>query len=63
MEKQTVDVPDIMQMSGLGRSKIYELDREGKIPGRVENVGRRKLWGRAKVLKWLAGGSDGPEGD
>ena len=63
MERQTVDVDDILELSGLGRSKIYELSREGLIPGEIKNVGRRKLWGRERVLAWLQGRGDGPEGE
>ena len=58
MERQTVDVADLQDLTGLGRSTIYELDRAGKIPGKLENVGRRKLFSRAKILAWLQGRED-----
>ena len=63
MEKQTFDVPDLEVLTGLGKSTLYELDRKGEIPGRLKNVGRRKLFSRARIMEWLEGRPDGPGGD
>ena len=61
--KLTVDVEDIIVMSGLGRSKVHELRRGHKIPGEIENIGRRKLWNRRRVAEWLGGRGNGVEAE
>ena len=62
MERMTIDVPDLEELSGLGKSTIYEQARAGKIPGTIR-VGRRLLFSRARIMEWLEGRSDGPEAD
>ena len=64
MEKQVLDVKEVVELTGLPRLTVYEMGRSGAIPGRIK-VGRRVLFSRSKVFQWLAadGGSNGSAGN
>lgn len=48
-------LPQVIEMTGLGRSKLYELQAEGSFPMRVKIASRSVGWVEAEVQAWLAG--------
>lgn len=55
MEKMVVDMKELRELTELGNSTLYELDRQGLIPGKIQHCGRRKLFARGKIIAWLEG--------
>lgn len=41
----------VLDITGLGKSKLYELIRDGEFPAPAK-FGRASLWSEAKVLAW-----------
>jgi excisionase family DNA binding protein len=50
-EPLTVDIPEACRLTGLGRSKLYDLIGSGEI--RSVTVGRRRLIPMAALRDWL----------
>ena len=47
-------LPQVMEMTGLRKTKIYELHAEGAFPQRVKITGHSVGWIEAEVQAWLA---------
>jgi excisionase family DNA binding protein len=53
-ERRTLTAEEARRVAGLSRGLLYELLRQGKIPGAIR-VGRRWIIGRRPFLAWLDG--------
>ena len=47
-------LPQVRSITGLGKTKIYELQAEGTFPMRVQLTTRSVAWVEADVQAWLA---------
>jgi prophage regulatory protein len=47
-------LPQVMEMTGLRKTKIYELNAEGAFPRRVRITAHSVGWVEAEVQAWLA---------
>lgn len=52
MEKLLLRIPEAAELVGLGRSKIYELIREGEIP--IIRIGRSLRIPAAELRLWVS---------
>lgn len=48
-----VRLPEVMSVTGLGRSSIYELEAKGKFPKRIALTPRASAWSWNEVLEWV----------
>jgi len=50
-------VAEVMRLTGLGRTTIWQLEREGKFPRRGKLTGRSRAvgWRASEVAAWVAG--------
>lgn len=46
-------VPRVVQMTGVSRSTLWRLEREGDFPARVRLTGRTIGWREADVRAWI----------
>jgi excisionase family DNA binding protein len=53
LEPLSVDIPEACRLTGLGRSKLYELLSNGEIAS--VKVGKRRLIKVASLRSWLDG--------
>lgn len=44
----------VREMTGLGKTKIYELQAEGNFPMRIKLTGHSVAWVEDEVQAWLA---------
>ena len=44
----------VLEVTGLGKTKIYDLQAEGKFPMRVKITSHSVAWIEAEVQAWLA---------
>jgi excisionase family DNA binding protein len=58
LEPLAVDIPEACRLTGLGRSKLYELLTAGEIPS--VKVGKRRVVPVASLRQWLAKLSNPP---
>jgi prophage regulatory protein len=47
-------LPQVMEMTGLRKTKIYELNAEGAFPRRVRITAHSVGWVEAEIQAWLA---------
>lgn len=47
-------IAQVLSLTGLGKTKIYELQAEGDFPMRVQLTPKRVAWVEAEVQAWLA---------
>lgn len=52
---ELVGLPDVCAMLGIGRTMLFDLVREGRIPPPVK-VGRLNRWRRAEIRDWTHAG-------
>lgn len=45
--------PECRQLTGLGRTRRYELERDGEFPLRVRLGERAHGWWRSDIVRWL----------
>ena len=45
----------VKQISGLGKTMIYQLEREGKFPKRFKPGGVASRWSEREILEWKEG--------
>jgi predicted DNA-binding transcriptional regulator AlpA len=50
---EVIGLADVMQMTGIGRTKIFEMCKGGAFPAQAKLGGRSSQWWRADVLAWL----------
>lgn len=48
---------------GCGMTKLYELERSGQLEGTYYQIGRKRLYIKEKVEKWLMNGGETPRTD
>jgi excisionase family DNA binding protein len=58
LEPLAVDIPEACRLTGLGRSKLYELLSAGDIPS--VKIGKRRVVPVASLRQWLAKLSNSP---
>ena len=46
-------LPDVMRLTGLGRSSIYRLEAKGEFPKRVRLSKRATAWRESELLDWV----------
>ncbi len=51
---QVIRLPKVLQMTGLCRSTIYQLEAEEKFPRRVQLAPRAVGWVEHEIQGWLA---------
>ena len=47
-------IAQVLTLTGLGKTKIYELQSQGDFPMRVQLTPKRVAWVEAEVQAWLA---------
>ena len=47
-------LPEVMRLTGLGKSSIYQLSRDGTFPKQVRLSARCAAWPESQVLGWIA---------
>jgi prophage regulatory protein len=47
-------IADVMKITGLGRTTLWQLERAGDFPKRVKLVGRTVGWYASEVTNWVA---------
>jgi prophage regulatory protein len=47
-------LPEVIEVTGLGKTKIYELQAQGSFPRRVKITGHSVGWVETEVQAWLA---------
>ena len=48
-----IRLPDVMRITGLARSTIYDLERAGQFPGRVRITPVASAWREDEVRAWI----------
>ncbi|RWU09266.1 AlpA family transcriptional regulator [Pseudidiomarina gelatinasegens] len=48
-----IRLPQVKDMTGLGRSSVYKLMSEGKFPKAVTLIGRASAWVENEVVEWI----------
>lgn len=48
-----IRLPQLEDMTGLGRSSVYKLMSEGKFPKKVTLIGRASAWVESEVVEWI----------
>ncbi|WP_417438942.1 helix-turn-helix transcriptional regulator [Idiomarina sp.] len=48
-----IRLPQVKDMTGLGRSSVYKLMSEGKFPKAVTLIGRASAWVESEVVEWI----------
>jgi prophage regulatory protein len=46
-------LPQVRAMTGLGRSSIYQMERERRFPRRIKIGSRAVGWIEGEVIKWI----------
>lgn len=47
-------LPEVMHLTGLGRSQIYALAQAGKFPSPIKISQRCSAWPESRLLTWIA---------
>ncbi len=55
MPDKFLRLPAVKEMTGLGRSTIYELMSKGDFPRPVKLTGKAIAWPESRVTAWLQG--------
>lgn len=50
-----LDVAEVAELLGVGRSTLYRLDETGAVPRGVR-IGRMRRWSREELRAWIAAG-------
>lgn len=53
-KSKVVNTNDLLRLTGLSRTTIWRLEREGKFPSRRTLSGKRVGWIRSEIEVWLA---------
>jgi len=48
-------LPRVIDRTGLGKTKLYELQRDGLFPMRIKITAHAVAWIEAEVETWIAG--------
>lgn len=53
IHNQLIALPEVMMITGLKTTKIYEMVRQGVFPKKVRIGPRTVRWVRAEILTWV----------
>lgn len=53
MNERLIRMKDVMRITGLSRSRIYQYIGEGRFPDSVSLGGRSVAWVESEVFKWV----------
>ncbi len=53
MESPIINQRDVLKLTTLSRSKMYDLAKNGKFPKPLKLVGNRVVWRSEEVLEWI----------
>jgi prophage regulatory protein len=53
-EPRLIRLPEVMRLTGLGRSQTYALARAGKFPSAIKISERCSAWDERAVRAWIA---------
>lgn len=48
-----IRLPEVMHLTGLGKSSIYDLMGKGRFPSRIKFNARAAMWKESDVLTWI----------
>ncbi|MEX1221773.1 MAG: AlpA family transcriptional regulator [Idiomarina sp.] len=48
-----IRLPQVKDMTGLGRSSVYKLMAENSFPKPVTLIGRASAWVESEVIEWI----------
>ena len=48
-----IRLPEVRRMTGLSRTRIYELEREGRFPRRRKLSDRACAWELQQIVDWI----------
>ena len=51
--KRLIRLPDVLDSTGLGKTRIYQLIKEGKFPTAVKLGTRHVAWVEEEVQQWI----------
>lgn len=52
-ESEVVGLADVIRMTGIGRTKIFEMCKSGEFPPQAKLGGRASQWWLADLQVWL----------
>ena len=53
VEKRLYDTDEVLEITGLSKSVLYEMVARGEFPAQVRISPRRVAWHRTDIEKWL----------
>jgi predicted DNA-binding transcriptional regulator AlpA len=53
MESPIINQRDVLKLTTLSRSKMYDLAKQGHFPKPVKLVGNRVVWRTGDVMDWI----------
>jgi len=53
MEIRILRLPDVIARTGLSRTRVYDLEREGRFPRRRKISDRASGWLESEVNEWI----------
>jgi prophage regulatory protein len=55
MQERLIKLSEVVSVTGLSRSRIYQLINEGRFPENVPLGGRAVAWVESEVQRWVSG--------
>ena len=53
MESPIINQSEVLRLTTLSRSKMYDLAKKGRFPKPLKLVGNRVVWRTAEVMAWI----------
>jgi prophage regulatory protein len=53
MQERLIRLSEVISITGLSRSRIYQYISEGKFPDNISLGGRSVAWVESEVLRWV----------
>lgn len=48
-----IRISDVTRLTGLSRSRLYELERDGRFPARRQLSQRAVAWSESEIVEWI----------
>ena len=48
-----IRLPEVMHLTGLGKTSVYDLMKQGRFPVRIKFNARAAMWKESEVLTWI----------
>lgn len=48
-----IRLPEVLHLTGLGKTSVYDLMQKGKFPQRIKFNARAAMWKESEVLCWI----------